>query len=102
VTQAAAAPTAAALSKEPLVITNFDYRFRVAGLEDLAVANKAHDRLKSRPIPPMSGMNCLGRLLRYSGQTRVPEPPHMITGRILVISARVSLASLAPTKPGVF
>ena len=34
---------------------------------------------------PMTGMNCLGRLSRNSGHMRVPEPPHMITGRILVI-----------------
>src|SRR5271166_1284431 len=34
---------------------------------------------------PISGMNCFGRLSRDSGQTRVPEPPHMITGWILAI-----------------
>src|SRR5208337_273286 len=36
---------------------------------------------------PISGMNCLGRLSRDSGQTRVPEPPHIITGRIFVIAS---------------
>src|SRR5271170_7415300 len=30
-------------------------------------------------------MNCLGRLSRDSGHMREPDPPHMITGRILVI-----------------
>src|SRR5687767_6193439 len=29
---------------------------------------------------PTSGMNCLGNVSRDSGQTRVPAPPHMITG----------------------
>ena len=29
---------------------------------------------------PASARNCLGRLLRESGQNRVPEPPAMITG----------------------
>ena len=32
-------------------------------------------------------MNCLGRLSRDSGHMRVPDPPHMITGRILVIGS---------------
>jgi hypothetical protein len=27
-------------------------------------------------------MNCFGRVSRDSGQTRVPAPPHMITGNI--------------------
>src|ERR1700732_3756688 len=31
---------------------------------------------------PTSEMNCFGRLSRDSGQTRVPVPPHMMTGRI--------------------
>src|ERR1700722_19145062 len=30
-------------------------------------------------------MNCLGRLSRDSGHMRVPDPPHMITGMILVM-----------------
>jgi hypothetical protein len=30
-------------------------------------------------------MNCLGSVSRDSGQTRVPEPPHMMTGRIFLI-----------------
>src|SRR5271165_906302 len=44
---------------------------------------------------PMSGMNCLGRLSRDSGQTRVPEPPHMITGWILLID----LPRISPAGP---
>jgi hypothetical protein len=36
--------------------------------------------------PPISEMNCLGRLSRDSGQTRVPEPPHMIIGSIFLIT----------------
>jgi hypothetical protein len=31
---------------------------------------------------PISGMNCFGRVSRDSGHTRVPAPPHMITGNI--------------------
>ncbi len=30
----------------------------------------------------MSGTNCLGKLLRLSGQRRVPEPPQRTTGVI--------------------
>jgi hypothetical protein len=30
-------------------------------------------------------MNCLGKLSRDSGHMRVPDPPHMITGMILVM-----------------
>ena len=29
----------------------------------------------------MRGMNCLGKFSRNSGYMRVPDPPHMITGR---------------------
>ena len=40
-----------------------------------------------RPVDrsPISGMNCLGRLSRDFGQTRVLEPPHTITAWILLI-----------------
>jgi hypothetical protein len=34
-------------------------------------------------------MNCLGKLSRDSGHMRVPDPPHMITGKILVIISSV-------------
>ena len=40
---------------------------------------------------PIRGMNCLGRLSRDSGHMRDPEPPHMITGRILPFFPRVRL-----------
>ncbi len=47
---------------------------------------------------PISGMNCLGRLSRDSGQTRVPEPPHIITGWILLIdSPRIKLRRDRPS-----
>src|SRR5260370_33841732 len=42
-------------------------------------------------------MNWLGRLSRDSGQTRVPVPPHMITGRILLINSPRSPAPARPT-----
>ncbi len=29
-----------------------------------------------------SGMNCLGKLSREAGHSRVPDPPHRITGWI--------------------
>src|ERR1700730_17021097 len=35
---------------------------------------------------PTREMNCFGRLSRDSGQTRVPVPPHMMTGRIFTFS----------------
>ncbi len=51
--------------------------FRKAGsAKRLAVTWKL-DRSSS------SGMNCFGMLSRDAGHSRVPEPPHMITGRIL-------------------
>ena len=34
---------------------------------------------------PISGMNCFGSDSRDSGHTRVPAPPHMITGKIFTI-----------------
>ncbi len=36
----------------------------------------------SRLLPSMSGTNCLGNILRLSGQSRVPEPPQRTTGVI--------------------
>ena len=33
---------------------------------------------------PMSAMNCFGIVSRDSGHTRVPAPPHMMTGSIFV------------------
>jgi hypothetical protein len=41
---------------------------------------------------PMSGTNCLGKLLRLSGQRRVPEPPQRMTGVIMDMDCRASLA----------
>jgi hypothetical protein len=32
------------------------------------------------------GMNCFGMLSRDAGHSRVPEPPHIITGRIKVFA----------------
>ena len=37
-------------------------------------------------------MNCLGKLSRDSGHMRVPDPPHMITGVILVMQSSYSPA----------
>ena len=34
-------------------------------------------------VSPRRGMNCFGIEARETGQSRVPEPPHMITGVIL-------------------
>ena len=36
----------------------------------------------SRLLLPMSGTNCLGKLLRLSGQNLVPEPQQRMTGLI--------------------
>ena len=41
-------------------------------------------------------MNCLGKLSRDSGHMRVPDPPHMITGMILVF-IDFSVCTLPPT-----
>ena len=38
---------------------------------------------------PMREMNCFGRLSRDAGQTRVPEPPHIMTGRIFTFSCSI-------------
>src|SRR5580704_15011829 len=38
---------------------------------------------------PVRGMNCFGRLSRDSGQTRVPDPPHMITGMTFPIGPSI-------------
>src|SRR5271165_2636290 len=50
---------------------------------------------------PINGMNCLGRLSRDSGQTRVPEPPHMITGWILLIDS-LRICPAGPPGPASF
>src|ERR1700730_18865940 len=41
-------------------------------------------------------MNCFGRLSRDSGQTRVPAPPHMMTGRILTFSRSLAKNTDSP------
>jgi hypothetical protein len=46
-------------------------------------------------------MNCLGKLYRDSGHMRVPDPPHMITGKILVIKCPRVPGIVSP-KAGVF
>ncbi len=40
-------------------------------------------------------MNCFGMVSREAGQTRVPAPPHMITGMILFICSPKLHAALA-------
>src|SRR6516164_8469563 len=44
-------------------------------------------------------MNCLGKLSRDSGHTRVPEPPHIITGRILAINPSPSCCPSPESDP---
>ena len=39
-------------------------------------------------------MNCFGIFSREAGQTRVPAPPHMITGIILLIRPSTPDAAL--------
>jgi hypothetical protein len=51
-------------------------------------------KMESKPIKEI---NCLGRLSCDSGQTRVPEPPHMMTGRIFTFSG--SLAKISIFRP---
>ena len=40
---------------------------------------------------PSRGMNCFGKLSREAGQSLVPEPPHMITGKIKPCSLDIAL-----------
>ncbi len=49
-------------------------------LEDRIVQHG--DRHLERRAATESGMNCFGSVSRDSGHTRVPAPPHMITGKI--------------------
>jgi hypothetical protein len=39
---------------------------------------------------PNSGRNCFGRTSRDAGHSRVPAPPHMISGTMLRFSSRQS------------
>ena len=54
-------------------------QLRFASTANEAMPAEAWNRLS---WPKMSA-NCLGKLLRDSGQSRVPEPPHRITGCIM-------------------
>ncbi len=45
----------------------------------------------------ISGQNCLGKLLRETGQSLVPEPPERMTGMIL--SAGASLFMISSVMP---
>ena len=70
----------------------------VIGDDDRRLEHRAVDALRSYPgrssAVPISAMNCLGMVSRDSGQTRVPAPPHMMTGRIfLAIFTSPSLAA---------
>ena len=42
-----------------------------------------------------SGVNCFGMLSREAGHSRVPDPPHRITGRIFSWSASAIAQSVA-------
>jgi hypothetical protein len=44
---------------------------------------------------PISGMNCLGKVSRDSGHTRVPAPPHMVTGKIFTADPAAPAVSRA-------
>ena len=39
-------------------------------------------------------MNCLGREGREAGHSRVPEPPHMMTGKMTDIGAALILVGV--------
>ncbi|WP_292177946.1 hypothetical protein [Brevundimonas sp.] len=43
---------------------------------------------------PAKGMNCLGREGRDAGHSRVPEPPHMMTGKMTDIGAALILVGV--------
>jgi hypothetical protein len=58
-------------------------------------ADQADDQLKGRTLADQ-GNELLGKLSRDSGHMRVPDPPHMITGRILVL-IDFSVRTLPPT-----
>ena len=51
--------------------------FEKAELEKRLAVTWKFDRSSSR------GMNCFGMLSRDAGHNLVPDPPHMMTGRIL-------------------
>jgi hypothetical protein len=53
----------------------------------IGAANKASSWTRSNTCwnverRPTMGTNCLGRLSRDTGHSRVPAPPHMITGKM--------------------
>jgi hypothetical protein len=49
-------------------------------------ANKSESEMRASTCwkvdPRPTGTNCFGMLLRETGPSRVPAPPHMITGMI--------------------
>src|ERR1700730_14208285 len=48
---------------------------------------------------PIRDINCFGRLSRDSGQTLVPAPPHIMTGRIFTFSCSLEMdANVASAK----
>ena len=49
--------------------------------EQIGVGNARKHLLEGRS-PADGGTNCFGMLLRETGHSRVPAPPHMITGMI--------------------
>src|SRR5271169_3726369 len=114
--EAAAAPMAAALSRrssssrvvastpisfscsetrEPIVEVGDDKRI----FEELAVANEIHDRLKSRLIDYRRN-ELLGQALARLPPDSSTGPPHMITGRTLLINRPRVPGIVSPNKAG--
>ena len=60
------------------------------------VSQHRHRRLEGGALARSSGMNCLGSVSRDSGHTRVPDPPHIITGKIFFISPSQHSARARP------
>ena len=67
-------------NQETIVVVVGDDHRRV---EDLGVEAQ-QGVLEGRAFPEQA-MNCFGMVSREAGQTRVPAPPHMITGMIFFI-----------------
>ena len=67
------------LHEETIVAVGDDHRL----VEDSGV--EAQQGVLERRAFPEQGMNCFGMVSREAGQTRVPAPPHMITGMIFLI-----------------
>jgi hypothetical protein len=54
----------------------------ITGLRNIDVSSTRRAAAWKVECLPISEMNCFGMLSREAGHKRVPEPPHMITGRM--------------------